>query len=174
MKKYSKRKLLFVPSKRDYVRGNRPSVSCILCASRDGNPNVENLILAKDKYVFVTLNLFPYNPGHVMIVPKRHIIDPRSYLDSEVKSIDKWTRRILDVLDEIYDPSGYNIGYNIGNTAGASLEHLHLHIVPRFKNEIGFIDIIGGARVHVDDPKLAAKKLRQKLNSKSRAKKEKR
>jgi len=109
-----------------------------------------------------------------MIVPKRHIIDPRSYLDSEVKSIDKWTRRILDVLDEIYDPSGYNIGYNIGNTAGASLEHLHLHIVPRFKNEIGFIDIIGGARVHVDDPKLAAKKLRQKLNSKSRAKKEKR
>lgn len=166
---HSTRDILFVPSKRHYVRGQRPKVDCILCALRRKDPAVESLILAADKQVFITLNLFPYNPGHLMIVPNRHLTDPRQYTASESKAIERWTTRLLDALDDLYQPMGYNIGYNIGASSGASIEHIHLHIVPRFKNEVGFIDVIGGARVHVEDPKTAltllAKKLSPKRNS---------
>lgn len=150
-----KRRLLFVPGKRKYVRGDRPKVDCILCAVRRSDPAVTRLILAEDREVYITMNLFPYNPGHLMIVPNRHVVDPREYTAAEQRAMERWTRRLLDVLDELYQPSGYNIGYNVGDASGASIEHVHLHVVPRFKNEVGFIDVIGGTRVHVDDPSTA-------------------
>ncbi len=159
-----RRELLFVPSKRKYVRGERPRVDCILCATRDGDPRVENLVIVRDRLAFLTLNLFPYNPGHLMIVPNRHVSDPRHLAPAESRALDAWTRRALDALDARYGPSGYNVGYNVGPAAGASLEHLHLHVVPRFRNEIGFIDVVGGARVHVDDPAEAVADLRRILS----------
>ncbi len=160
------RNLLFVPAKRKYVRGERPRVECILCAVRQKNPAVERLILAEDRFVFITMNLFPYNPGHLMIVPNRHVVDPRQYKPAEQRAVEMWSHRLLDVLDEIYQPSGYNIGYNIGQASGASIDHVHLHIVPRFKNEVGFIDVIGGARVHVDDPRAAVELISEALRRK--------
>ena len=158
-----KRELLFVPSKRRYVRGERPAVDCILCAVLRRDERVASLLVAEDRHVFVTLNLFPYNPGHVMIVPRRHNVDPREMTEAERRAMDRWTGRLLDAHDRLYAPAGYNIGYNIGTAGGASLEHLHIHIVPRFRNEIGFIDVIGGARVHVDDPTEALAQLRKIL-----------
>lgn len=157
------RPLLFVPGKRDYVRGRRPHVDCILCAALGGDPRVESLLVGGDRNVFVTLNLFPYNPGHVMVVPRRHVEDPRNLTRAEREAVDAWMVRLLDVLDRLYQPSGYNIGYNLGASSGASIAHLHLHIVPRFRNEIGFIDVLSGARVHVDDPREAVRRLRREL-----------
>lgn len=152
-----------MPSKRLYVRGRRPAVDCILCAVLRCDERVSSLLVTEDRHVFVTLNLYPYNPGHVMIVPRRHIIDPRERTEAERRAMDRWTDRLLAALDRMYAPAGYNIGYNIGAAGGASLEHLHIHIVPRFRNEIGFIDVIGGARVHVDDPSEALVQLRTEL-----------
>jgi ATP adenylyltransferase len=158
-----RRELLFVPGKRRYVRGERPAVDCIFCAVIARHPSVDDLTVAMDRHLFVTMNLFPYNPGHIMVVPRRHVADPRQLRPAEREAIDAWVRRLLDTLDDIYHPMGYNIGYNIGRSAGASIEHLHLHIVPRFLNEIGFIDVIGGARVHVDHPATALEDLRRRL-----------
>lgn len=158
-----RRELLFVPAKQRYVRGDRPAVDCIFCAVLKRRPEVDDLTVAVDRHLFVTMNLFPYNPGHLMIIPRRHVMDPRSLTPAERSAIDRWTRHLLDTLDEIYSPMGYNVGYNIGTSAGASIDHLHLHIVPRYKNEIGFIDLIGGARVHVDHPRAALEELRRKL-----------
>lgn len=163
------RSILFVPAKRRYVRGDRPKVECILCSLRKKDPKVESLIVARDKHVFITLNLFPYNPGHLMIVPNRHVMDPRQFSAAEAKAVEAWTNRLLDALDKLYQPMGYNVGYNIGTTSGASIEHLHLHIVPRFKNEIGFIDVIGGARVHVEDPRASLTMLAEELSKKKRS-----
>lgn len=157
------RPLLFVPGKLRYVRGDRPKVDCILCATLSRDKKVTNLIVAEDRLVYVTLNLFPYNPGHLMIVPRRHITDLRASTAAERRSIDAWTLRLLDVLDRLYQPSGYNLGYNLGMFSGASIPHLHLHVVPRFKNEAGFIDIISGARIHVDDPSVAVRRLKRAL-----------
>lgn len=158
-----RRDVLFVPEKKHYVRGDRPKVDCILCSVEREDEGVKNLILAQDSHVFVTLNLFPYNPGHLMVVPRRHVVDPRHCNPEERASIEEWTYRLLDVLDELYNPAGYNIGYNIGESSGASIPHLHRHIVPRFKNEIGFLDVIGGTRVHVEDPAEALAKLKEAL-----------
>lgn len=154
---------LFVPSKRDYVRGARPKVDCILCSVRDRDAKVSRLVVAEDRNFLVSLNLFPYNPGHLLVFPRRHIEDYRDLSPTEARALDRWTRRILDQLDAEYKPSGYNLGFNLGRPAGASIAHLHLHIVPRFPNEVGFIDTIGGARIHVDDPFAAAKRLRRRL-----------
>ena len=150
---------LYVPAKKAYVRGKRPAVSCILCAVADDDGRVERLVVHRGKTCFVTFNLYPYNPGHLMVVPFRHVLDPRDLAPAEEKEMRDLQFRCLDVLDERYGPHGYNVGYNIGTGAGASIEHLHLHVVPRFRNEIGFLDVLGGTRVHVDDPRAARKAL---------------
>lgn len=146
------RQNLFTPDKLPYAQGERPDVPCILCAVRDGDGRVRNLEIWRAKRSIITLNLYPYSPGHMMIFPKRHIKDVRSLHKVERDEIDRLVRLSLNVLDRIYSPHGYNIGYNMGEVSGASMEHLHLHIVPRYRNEIGFIDIINGTRVIVEDP----------------------
>ncbi|MBL4889990.1 MAG: HIT domain-containing protein [Candidatus Lindowbacteria bacterium] len=164
------RKSLFVPGKRKYVRGQRPKVDCILCSILEKDSKVDLLVLAEDRSVFVTMNLFPYNPGHVMVVPKRHVTDIRDCTLAELKAIEKWTHKLLDVIDDEYAPSGYNIGYNLGSASGASIDHVHCHIVPRFINEIGFIDTIGETRIHVDDPAIGMENLKMRLAKKGKKK----
>ena len=138
-------KLNFVPGKLGYVRGERPAVPCILCAVAERDPRVEDLVVFRRNGYFVTLNLYPYNPGHLMVVPERHRLQMLT----------------LRVLDEEYRPSGYNLGWNIGKASGASIDHLHLQIVPRYFTEIGFFDILSDSRVIVEDPKLTQERLRK-------------
>lgn len=154
-----KRQNLFAPDKLPYAQGERPGVPCILCAVRDGDNRVKNLEVWRGKNSIITLNLYPYSPGHLMIFPKRHIKDIREIDRMEMDEINRFIHLSLDILDDLYSPNGYNIGYNMGDASGASMEHLHLHIVPRYRNEIGFIDIINGARVIVEDPNRTKAKL---------------
>lgn len=162
------RPLLFTPQKRDYVRGKRPNVPCIFCAVRDRHPEVARLVLDEDERVLASYNLYPYNPGHVILFPRRHVECLSDLTRAEVRAMHDWTLRIVELLDAEYDPSGYNVGYNLGRPAGASIEHLHLHIVPRYLNEVGFIDVIGGARVYVEDPRRALSRLRRRLRARRR------
>ncbi|OQY30340.1 MAG: hypothetical protein B6244_00330 [Candidatus Cloacimonetes bacterium 4572_55] len=143
---------LFTPHKLNYAMGNRPDVDCILCAIGAGDKRVKNLSVFHNDRFIVSLNLYPYNPGHLLIFPIAHYVDIRELSSEEEKWLQRMQRLSLTVLDELYQPRGYNIGYNIGRTAGASIQHLHLHIVPRFGNEIGFLDVVSGTRVIVEDP----------------------
>lgn len=151
---------VFVPRKRAYVRGRRPAVSCILCAVAAGDPRVDNLVVHETRRFLVTLNLFPYNPGHLMIFPRRHVDDPRRLSRAEEAEMLRLQRTCMNVLERRYRPHGWNFGLNVGHAGGASIDHIHLHIVPRFRNEIGFLDVIAGTRVHVDDPSKARRALR--------------
>ena len=151
---------LFVPSKLAYVTGNRPKVDCILCSVIRGDEIVDRLEVFRDDFFIIMVNLYPYNPGHVMIVPLRHITDPRDLSDTEAARLHQLQKRCMDILDTLYHPHGFNIGYNLGPFGGASLEHLHLHLVPRFKNELGFMDIIAGARTFVGEPHAMVEKIR--------------
>jgi ATP adenylyltransferase len=155
-------KNLFVPNKMDYARGKkRPDVECILCAIVSGDELVEKLEVYQSELFFVSLNLYPYSPGHLMVFPKRHIVDIRELTSEEVEQLHNVQNLCLNVLDKVYSPHGYNIGYNIGSAAGASIQHLHLHIVPRYQRELGFIDIIGGAKIIVEDPNRTQYRLRE-------------
>lgn len=144
---------LFNFHKIDYIKGKkRPNVECILCGVRDKLPEIEKLEIIRTKLTIVCVNLYPYNPGHLMIFPQRHLTDLRQLTHEEYYDIENLTKICLDIMDELYTPCGYNIGYNIGESSGASISHIHRHIVPRYPNEIGFIDIIGGAKIIIEEP----------------------
>ena len=143
---------LFNPSKREYVKGKKPQVPCILCAVRDGDPSVTNLEVARKGGFIVSVNLYPFNPGHVMLFPERHVESLQDLTEDEVLALHRLTCETLAVLREEFSPVGFNAGYNIGGGSGASIPHLHLQVVPRFGNEPGFLEVLAGTRVIIADP----------------------
>jgi ATP adenylyltransferase len=150
-----------VTNKLGYARGARPPVDCILCAVAGNNPKVDNLVVFQEGGYFVTLNLYPYNPGHVMIVPVKHYEDVRELSDAEALEMHRLQVFTLHVLDREYHPGGYNVGYNLGRSSGASIPHLHLQIVPRYQTEVGFFDILSDSRVIVEEPAVTVGRLRK-------------
>jgi ATP adenylyltransferase len=134
-----------------YVKGERPQ-GCILCLVRDKSEAVINLTVYEDKYFIVSVNLYPYNPGHLILFPKRHIEDVRGLTNEENADRVKLEQELLDILDKEYGAMGYNLGFNIGNAAGASIPHLHMHIIPRYAGETGIADLVAGRRVLVENP----------------------
>jgi ATP adenylyltransferase len=134
-----------------YLTGQKPD-GCILCLVCNGSGQVPRLCVHESNHFMVSLNLYPYNPGHLLVFPKRHVTDLRHYSASEQADADRVLRLCLDVLDRTHKPVAYNIGYNMGLVAGASIEHLHLHIIPRYHREIGIAELMAGKRVLVQDP----------------------
>ncbi len=136
------------PGKLEYVQGKaRPNVDCIFCAVRDNDERVKSLKIYEDNLCFIVLNLYPYNPAHLMIVTHRHLTKFIELTKEELIHINRTIQGIQLLLDNLYNPKGYNIGVNQGRDAGGSIEHLHFHIVPRYGSELGFIDIVGETRV---------------------------
>ena len=151
---------LFVPNKMPYAKGkNRPDVPCILCAIVEKNERVERLEVHRTELFTISLNLYPYSPGHLMIFPNRHIVDSRELTQDEVYNLHQLQCLSFEVLTRAYQPKGFNVGYNMGESSGASIAHLHLHVVPRYPRELGFMDVIGGARIIIEDPNATQEKL---------------
>ena len=148
--------------KMKYVKESRPD-GCILCLIRDESEEVTNLTVYSDELFTVSVNLYPYNPGHVMLFPNRHIEDVRDLTEREERVATALTRRFLDALDTTHQPAGFNIGYNMGASAGASIDHLHLHIIPRYPREIGIADLVAGKRVLIEDPRVTQERLMKEI-----------
>ncbi len=146
--------------KLSYVKGGRPD-GCILCRIRDRDPEAVDLSVYRDELFVITVNLYPYNPGHLMLFPRRHLEDLRQYSAEEQHRLDQLVRAALTILDKTHRPCAYNIGYNMGPAAGASIEHLHLHIIPRYPNETGIADLLAGKRVLVESPLQTAERLQK-------------
>ncbi|MDR2144763.1 MAG: HIT domain-containing protein [Treponema sp.] len=143
-----------------YVTGKRPD-GCILCHVRDETPGVRDTLIRKSLHTGLAVNLYPYNPGHLLLFPLRHVSDIRELSHEERRDIDDSLDMALEALDSLYGPAGYNIGYNMGPAAGASIEHLHLHIIPRYPREIGIAELLAGKRVLLEDIEKTRKKLRE-------------
>lgn len=155
---------LFSFNKMAYLKGKRPQ-GCILCLVRDGSKDVEKLVVHESEHFIVSLNLYPYNPGHIILFPKRHITDIRQYTQDEKWELDDLVPLCIDALEQYEKPSAFNIGYNMGLSAGASIEHLHMHIIPRYPREIGIAELVGGSRVLVQDPNDTLVQLREVFRS---------
>ncbi len=143
-----------------YVKGRHPS-GCILCMIRDRNPDVVDLSIWRDELFIAAVNLYPYNPGHLLVYPRRHVEDVRELTRAEETALAALQRSLLDLLDRACSPHAYNIGFNMGPSAGASIRHLHLHIIPRYPRETGIADLIAGKRVLVEDPRETTRRLRE-------------
>jgi ATP adenylyltransferase len=144
--------------KMKYVRGPRPA-GCILCLIREKSEEVIDLTVYSDDLFTVSVNLYPYNPGHVMVFPNRHLVDVRQFTKDEDARLAELTRGFLSILESTHSPAGFNIGYNMGSSAGASIDHLHLHIIPRYPKEVGIADLVAGKRVLVEDPRVTQSRL---------------
>lgn len=160
---------LWVPSKAGYVKGGeRPKVDCILCSIADEDPEVRKLEVWRGDSCMAVLNLYPYNPGHLMVFPFRHLTELSDLQEKEQKDLLSAINLATEALKRAYSPGGFNIGFNIGQVSGASIKHLHAHIVPRFESELGFIDIIGNGRIMIEDPEKYLGKIRSAFSEVSK------
>ena len=147
-----------------YLKEKKGS-GCVLCRLRDGDAEITDTIVYRGEDTAVSLNLYPYNPGHCLIFPLRHVEDIRGLTETERRSMDLTLDKLLGALDALYAPSGYNIGFNMGLEAGGSIEHLHLHVIPRYPHELGIAELLGGKRVLVEDLNKSKEKLAGALSA---------
>ena len=148
-----------------YVQGIRATTGCILCGVAQRDPAITSLLVAESRHWFICGNLYPYNPGHCMIFPRKHVEDIREIDAEQWSEFARGQRLILDVLDSLYKPQGYNIGFNQGKPAGASIAHIHCHIIPRYFGEVGIGDLLGGKRVLVEDPRDSCSRMQKELTA---------
>jgi ATP adenylyltransferase len=140
-------KPLWAPWRIEYILGEK-SGECFLCRAFKEDQDRENLVLKRAKTCVVVMNRFPYNNGHLMIVPLRHIDAIERLTPEEQRELMDLTARSVEILKQVMNPQGFNIGLNLGEAAGAGLkDHLHQHIVPRWAGDTNFMPVLGDVRV---------------------------
>ncbi len=146
---------LWAPWRISYIIGEKKDEGCIFCTKPKQNKDKENLILYRGNYSFVIMNLFPYNNGHLMVVPYRHLSVFEDFSDDEMLEIMKNSAMMIKVLKAVMKPEGFNTGFNIGKCSGAGIDdHLHFHIVPRWAGDTNFMPVIGETKViseHIEE-----------------------
>jgi ATP adenylyltransferase len=121
---------------------------CIFCDLPAEGDDERTNILRRGELAFVILNSFPYNPGHLMVAPFRHVGDFRALEPAELADTDALIGRSIGVLEDEMQPHGYNLGMNLGRVAGAGIpDHLHWHVVPRWNGDTNFMPVVGQTRV---------------------------
>jgi ATP adenylyltransferase len=126
----------------------KPETGCIFCDKPGADDDAGHLIVARARFCFVLLNLYPYNNGHLMVAPYRHVARLEDLPDEEIAEVMQVTKRIEPVLREKLNPDGFNIGMNVGRVAGAGIDaHLHLHIVPRWGGDTNFMPVLADTKV---------------------------
>src|SRR5438874_11368634 len=121
---------------------------CFLCSLPREGDDEKALILARDGTAFVIMNLYPYNPGHVLVAPFRHVAEPGGLTDQEILDSTHLLQRSLRALGEEMTPDGHNVGLNLGRVAGAGVPgHVHWHVVPRWNGDTNFMPVVGYTRV---------------------------
>ena len=141
---------LWAPWRMKYIRTmvDGEDEGCIFCTKPGRNNDRENLILYRGEYSFVIMNLYPYNNGHLLIVPYQHVPDIGDVDQETSRELWELTVRSRNVLGQAFKPDGFNIGINLGRTAGAGIDqHVHIHIVPRWNGDTNYLPVIGETKV---------------------------
>jgi len=139
-------KTLWAPWRMDYV-GRKKANICVFCQTLKEDLDEKNLILFRGERAFVIMNRYPYNNGHLMVAPKRHITDFEALNEEEGKEFLALLKRSLSALKSTFRPEGFNVGINLGVAGGAGFAHLHLHIVPRWKGDTNFMPVLAETKV---------------------------
>lgn len=140
---------LYTPWRREYVV-NPKAVDCPFCdyLSQDASHDPDNLILLRSERTFIILNRYPYNNGHLMVLPNLHVSDLEAMDDATQLELMQMTTLAKHLLERTLQPHGFNVGLNLGKAAGAGLaDHLHIHIVPRWSGDTNFMPIVANTRI---------------------------
>lgn len=141
-------KVLWAPWRMEYILSEEKDESCIFCPGDDRAQDEERLILHVGSLSMVMMNRFPYNNGHLLVAPIKHVKGLEDLSQEETLDILLMVRRSISILKEIMDPEGFNVGLNLGRVAGAGMEeHMHFHIVPRWNGDNNYMTVVGEVRV---------------------------
>lgn len=140
-------KYIWAPWRIQYIKSEKPK-GCILCDKPAENKDRENYVLFRGKKNYIMLNAFPYNPGHLLIAPYRHIGNLEELTAEERNEHYELVCQCIRVLKKELNPGGFNMGANLGKVAGAGVEdHFHSHIVPRWNGDTNYVPVLGDVRV---------------------------
>jgi ATP adenylyltransferase len=154
-------KVLWAPWRMTYVLSNKEGDDCIFCPGENRRDDEERLILHVTSATVVIMNRFPYNNGHLLVSPVRHVSGLEHLSEKESSGLLLMVGRTIDILKEMMNPDGFNVGLNLGRVAGAGVEeHLHFHVVPRWNGDTNFITVQGDVRVIPEHIRETYKKLR--------------
>ena len=137
------------------------TAACVMCDALLRAGSDDSLVVHVGALNFVVMNLYPYNAGHVMVAPNRHVGSLAEASADELAEMAALAKRLETVMAEVYTPDGINLGMNLGKAAGAGVaDHIHLHMVPRWVGDTNFMTTVGGTRVIPEDPVEARARLR--------------
>ncbi len=132
---------LWSPKREEYENTEIPEdIDCIFCAQAEGDDRVTKLEVFEDDFLMVELNIFPYNTGHLLVVPKRHVNSLTELEDEERNRLFAMVAKVQELQEEVVDPAGIDVGINIGEAAGESIPHLHVQLVPIYEKDRGFME----------------------------------
>ena len=156
--------IIWAPWRMAYIKKvNEPG--CVFCKKLKKHDGPENQVLYRGKRSFVMLNLSPYTNGHIMIAPLKHIKDLEKLDADTLAEMMKFSQKMIMVLKKTMHPAGFNVGINIGKTAGAGvLGHVHIHVVPRWSGDHNFMPVLGATKVMPQTLAEVYKILKKELN----------
>jgi ATP adenylyltransferase len=156
---------LHAPWRIEYILAPKPKLDTSLFTRIAQSSDDEgNYVIARDRTCFALLNKYPYNGGHLMVVPYKEVADMNGLTEEELADLWKLVRRCTNALTQLMKPDGFNIGINLGRVAGAGIvEHLHIHVVPRWNGDTNFMPVLASTRVLPQALSELAAKLRTEL-----------
>lgn len=159
---------LFSPWRSQYIESLSKSRTepkeCVLCKASRENKDDDHFVVTRGEHCFVIMNLYPYNSGHLMIVPYRHVPSVVDLSDGEMLETMSLMRHMMKALNEVSHPDGFNIGSNVGRTAGAGIEsHVHFHVVPRWNGDTNFMPVLADTKVISEEMSATLDRLRKAL-----------
>ena len=154
-------KRLWAPWRIEYILGEKES-KCIFCEKPKQEKDEDNYILFRGRSCLVMLNAYPYNNGHLMIAPYRHIDSVEDLDHDEAREMMEILSRMITLLKKVLRPEGFNVGMNLGSVAGAGVaDHLHLHVVPRWEGDTSFMPLISDTKIISESLRKTYQKLKK-------------
>jgi len=160
---------LSTPWRMQYINGNHSKTedqACVFCAAAKMADSFDNLIVKRSENTFIILNRFPYNNAHLLIVPYVHVASIEHLSNIVRHQIMDMANLAVETLKSLYDPQGFNLGFNLGAVAGAGIaEHLHMHVIPRWGGDTNFMSTVGQTRVLPEELSETYQRLYKAFNS---------
>lgn len=154
------RDILFRPDRYKYVRKLVKPQSCVFCSSAKSAIEFESLCLFKTKKSMVVLNKFPYNSGHILVLPRRHVGSLIELTPAESKDLHELLVKATKVLSLAYEPGGINVGMNLGAVAGAGIpDHIHYHVIPRWSGDLNFFPLVAETKTVIESLEISYQRL---------------
>lgn len=152
---------LWAPWREAYIKNiSRRARGCVFCRILKEKHDPKNYVVKRTEHSFLVLNIFPYNNGHLMVIPKRHVADLKNFTKEEKMDMLNLLQHTQSLLDAVLNPDGYNIGANIGKVAGAGFPgHFHIHVVPRWRGDVNFMPVTGHTKVISQSMRILYKRL---------------